>query len=65
MYKTKNAEINDSRILVTTTELCEMLGCGRKSALEIGKSAGARVEMGRLVRWNISKINRYLETVSE
>ena len=65
MYKTRNIEISDSRALVTTSELEEMLGCGRKSALEIGTAAQARVTIGRLVRWNVNKINRYLETVSE
>ncbi len=35
------------RIAVNTKELQAMLGCGRKTAVDIGEQAGAKIQIGR------------------
>lgn len=55
----------ENRKTVDTPELQQMLGCGRKSAVDIGIAAGARIQIGRRVLWNVSKIEKYLDAVSE
>lgn len=50
---------------VDTKELQEMLSCGRATAVQIGNSAGARIQIGRKVLWNVRKINSYLDSISE
>lgn len=50
---------------VDTNELQEMLSCGRVTAVQIGNNAGARIQIGRRVLWNIRKINTYLDSISE
>lgn len=40
------------RIAVNTKELQAMLGCGRKTAVDIGEQAGAKIQIGRRVLWN-------------
>lgn len=37
------------RIAVNTKELQAMLGCGRKTAVDIGEQAGAKIQIGRRV----------------
>lgn len=60
-YETKP---NDKK-LVDTTELQFLLCCGRKSAVEIGTAANARVSVGRRVLWNTGKVQKYLDSISE
>ena len=50
---------------VDTKELQEMLSCGRVTAVQIGNSANARIQIGRRVLWNVRKINAYLDSISE
>lgn len=50
---------------VDTKELQGMLACGRTTAIKIGKEAGARIEVGRRVLWNVDKVQRYLDSISE
>lgn len=50
---------------VDTKELQEMLSCGRVTALQIGNNAGARIQIGKRVLWNVRKINDYLDSISE
>lgn len=68
MNKTKavtNQTINmENRISVATEELQSLLGCGRKTAVEIGDSAGARVIWGKRVLWNVKKIREYMERIA-
>lgn len=62
--KTKGNTSN-SQILVDTPGLQEILSSGRPAAVRIGTEAGARVQSGRRVFWNVKKIQQYLDTISE
>ena len=53
------------KLLVDTETLQNMLCAGRPAAIKIGTDAGARVQSGRRVFWNVKKIERYLDTISE
>ena len=55
----------ENRKAVDTQELQQMLGCGRKSAVDIGTAAEARINIGRRVLWNVSKIQKYLDEISK
>jgi len=48
------------RILITTPELQNLLGCGRSSATRIGIEAKARVPVGSRVFWNRKRVEDYL-----
>lgn len=52
------------KITVTTEELQYILSCGRDSAIQIGESAEARVQIGRRVLWNVEKIKEYINQIS-
>lgn len=66
MRETKNkAKTGNSQILVDTLGLQEILSSGRPAAVRIGTEAGARVQAGRRVFWNVKKIQQYLDTISE
>lgn len=54
----------DERKTVNTKDLKGMLSCGRDTAVKIGEAAGARVQVGKRVLWNVSKIQDYLDSVS-
>lgn len=51
---------SDTRLLVTTEELCGLLSCGRRNAEKIGKLAKACVEIGNLRRWNVDRVREFL-----
>ncbi|MEE1314097.1 MAG: hypothetical protein UHS41_10320 [Lachnospiraceae bacterium] len=65
MNATKARENGNTKILVDTLGLQEMLCAGRPSAVRIGTEAGARVQAGRRVFWNVKKIQKYLDAISE
>ena len=50
--------ISQDRLAVTTERLQNILDCGRPTAVEIGTLAKARVEVGRRVLWNVSKVQK-------
>lgn len=57
---------NESVKFTTDTKgLKEILGCGRESALQVGRAAKAEIRIGRRVLWNLPKIRKYLDSVSE
>lgn len=56
---------NTDKLLVTTKELQGLLSCGYHTAQAIGTSAGARVQLGRAVRWRIRDIEKYLKDKKE
>ena len=61
MRATKNeTPKSGQKITVDTTELKALLSCGRTTAEQIGTAAGARIQLGRRVLWNLSKIQQYL-----
>ena len=41
---------------VDTADLMILLCSGREIAIEIGTAAGARIQIGRRVLWNVEKI---------
>lgn len=58
-------KIVDNSLLIDTEELKALVASGRKTAVEIGTAAGARVQIGRSVRWNREKVRMYLDTIAE
>lgn len=65
MNKTTASSINiQERIMLTTPELQGLLGCGRKSAIDIGTDAKAKVQIGKRVLWNREKIQKYLGDIA-
>ena len=58
-----NASFND--LTVDTAGLQKMLNSGRQTATQIGMAAGARFCVGRRVYWNVAKIRKYLDEISE
>ena len=55
----------ENQMLVDTNGLQEMLSAGRPAAVKIGTEAGARVQSGRRVFWNVRKVQQYIDTISE
>jgi hypothetical protein len=64
MRATKKSEMIMNQVAVTTENLQNILDCGRPTAVEIGTLAKARVEIGRRVLWNVSKVQKYLDTIA-
>ncbi len=62
---TKAKGTNATKILVDTNGLQEMLCAGRPAAIKIGTDAGARVQSGRRVFWNVRKVQQYIDAISE
>lgn len=61
----KNENIkNLDKICVDTNELMSLLSCGRVTAVQIGEQACARIEIGKRLLWNISKVQKYLDTIA-
>ncbi|MDD6070425.1 MAG: hypothetical protein PUC12_06365 [Clostridiales bacterium] len=65
MNATNKVESTAKKRTVDTAGLQAMLSSGRKTAVEIGTAAGARIQVGRRVLWNVSKVQQYLDRVSE
>lgn len=65
MRKTNKDTGIAKKILVDTTELQKALCSGRATAVRIGTDAGARVQSGRRVFWNVRKVQQYIDTISE
>lgn len=55
----------ENQMLVDTNGLQEMLSSGRPAAVKIGTEAGARVQSGRRVFWNVRKVQQYIDAISE
>lgn len=59
-------EITSNTLCIDTNELAkDYLHCGRKTAVEIGSAANARIQVGRRVLWNIKKIQQYIDSITE
>lgn len=61
----KTATAATEKLLITTPELQQMLSCGRHTAEKIGKEAGARIQIGRSVRWKVSNVKEFLREKQE
>ena len=55
---------NETRTHRNTKELQAMLGCGRKTAVDIGEQAGAKIQIGRRVLWNPIVVKEYIAQIS-
>lgn len=53
-----------NKIAITTQELQSLLGCGRRSATQIGELAEAKIQFGRRVLWNVEKVKIYINSIS-
>lgn len=65
MRKTNKSGVEVPKLLIDTPELQNMLCAGRSAAVKIGTDAGARVQSGRRVFWNVRKVQQYIDTISE
>ena len=63
--KTNGETRNIDKICVTTEGLQDLLDCGRATAVEIGGRACARIEVGKRLLWNVSKVQSYIDSLSE
>ena len=63
--KTNGEARNIDKICVTTEGLQDLLDCGRATAVEIGGQAGARIEVGKRLLWNVSKVQSYIDRLAE
>lgn len=62
---TKNSNIDFTRKLtVDTEELQQILSLGRKSAVEVGNLANAKIVIGKRIVWNLHKISDYLYSIA-
>ncbi len=51
---------------IDTQGLMKWLCCGRQAAYKIGNDANARIEISpRKILWNVEKISKYLDAISE
>ena len=53
------------KLAVDTNGLQNLLDCGRATAVEIGRQAGARIEVGKRLLWNVSKVQSYIDSLAE
>lgn len=63
MKKTEFETISNP-ILTNTNGLKALTQSGRENAVKIGIAAGARVQIGKSVRWNVEKVKRYIDAIS-
>lgn len=62
---TKKYEIDlTHKLTVDTEELQQILSLGRKSSVEIGNSASAKIVVGKRIVWNLQKIQEYLYDIA-
>ena len=52
------------RLTANTETLAEYLDCGRSTAVKIGEAAGAKIQMGKRILWNVRKVQRYLDSIA-
>lgn len=52
------------KMAVDTIELQAILSLGRKSAVEIGNSASAKIVVGKRIVWNLQKVQEYLYNIA-
>lgn len=65
MIRTKKYPTTTSDLCVDTQGLQELTHSGRKTAVDIGIAAEAKIIIGRRVLWNTEKIKKYLNDISE
>ena len=66
MRKTsESGNISIPDLTVDTAGLMQLMHVGRQTATEVGIAAKARIRIGNRVLWNVSKIKKYLDDISE
>lgn len=61
----KNNDIELTRKLtINTEELQQLLSLGRKSAVEIGVAANAKIVVGKRIVWSVKKVEEYLYNIT-
>lgn len=65
MIKTTEFEIQNNDLTVDTVGLQKLTHSGRKTAVEIGMAAGARINVGKRVLWNVKKVRVYIDSISK
>lgn len=65
MRKTTTLNVTPNNLTVDTVGLQRLVNSGRKTAVDIGMAAGAKITIGRRVLWNVSKIQKYLDEIAE
>ena len=53
------------KITVDVIRLQSMLGVGRNTAAQIGRDAGAVLSIGRRKLYNVEKVRRYMDELTE
>ena len=65
MNKTSRKTLQlSNRLTANTDSLAEYRDCGRTTAVKIGEAAGAKIQIGKRVLWNVSKVQTYLDSLS-
>jgi hypothetical protein len=62
---TRGEMLLKEKITIDTGELQQVLSCGRATAVDIGTKAGARIQIGKRVLWNVDRLKNYLDSISE
>lgn len=65
MLKRNNTPSDANKIMVSIEELQDMLSVGRNTAKQIGIDAGASVKVGRRRLYNVSKVEEYMNRLTE
>ena len=65
MRKTNVKIVSVNNLAVDTAGLQSLLSAGYPTAVEIGTAAGAKICVGRRGLWNVSKVKKYLDEISE
>ena len=65
MLATKNGGTKPDTVLVDRKKLQEALGCGRSVAEQIAQASKASVFVGRRHLYNLSKIQKYIDSISQ
>lgn len=55
----------ENRLYVGAETLASMFDCGRATAVKLGIEAQARVKYGKCVRFNVAKVEAYLQELAQ
>ena len=66
MNKTKKSCEDISNMITINQEmLASKLGCGKSTAIKIGKESGAEIRIGRRCLYSVNKLQEYLDSLSD
>ena len=65
MVKTVRTKELEKNLALSAEGLALRLDCGRATAVQIGNAAGARMQIGRRVLYNVDAVRRYLNEIRE